>query len=174
MFRKKTSKLDAEGLWQYSLRALAARGLSIGEMRQRLKDRAGDEADVAATLDKLKQYGMIDDRRLADTFAAARKENQGLGRGRVTRDLRKRRVAPSLVEEAVERAYKGSDEKVLIADFLKRKYRSVDLRAYLADPKHMASAYRRLRYAGFSVGNSIRVLRQYSESAAELESVEEE
>jgi hypothetical protein len=44
----------------------------------------------------------------------------------------------------------------------------------LRDEKHLASAYRKLRYAGFGSGNAIRVLKRYAERADELESLEDE
>ena len=171
--RKKPAKLDRESLWQYALRALSARALSIGELRARLEARAQTAGEVPATLAKLKQYGMLDDRLLADTFASARLENQGFGQGRVLRELRRRRVAPLLAEEAVSRSYRGVDENDLIAAFLARKYRRVDLAVHLADPKRFAAAYRRLRYAGFSAANAIRVLRRYSQAAEDMESLED-
>ena len=51
--------------------------------------------------------------------------------------------------------------------------RVLDLSAYLAEPSHLASAFRRLRYAGFSAANSIRVLKRFSQQADELDGSEE-
>ena len=44
---------------------------------------------------------------------------------------------------------------------------------FLADPKNLAAAFRRLRTAGFSSGTSIKVLRKHSQMADELEDGEE-
>ncbi len=57
--------------------------------------------------------------------------------------------------------------------FLKRKYRGKDLGAFLKEEKNLAAAYRRLRYAGFSSGGSIRALKRYASQADELEGMEE-
>jgi hypothetical protein len=43
----------------------------------------------------------------------------------------------------------------------------------LAEEKHLASAYRKLRLGGFSSGNSIRVLKRYAAEADRLEGLEE-
>ena len=59
----------------------------------------------------------------------------------------------------------------MIESFLARKYRGKDLGALLSEEKHLASAFRRLRAAGFSTGNSIRVLKRF---AAEADRLEEE
>ncbi|MEZ5399585.1 MAG: regulatory protein RecX [Bryobacteraceae bacterium] len=167
--RQAPRKLDADRLMQYALGALGRRALSAGELRERLSRRAAEAADVAGVMERLKEYGYLDDGRFAESFANWRKENQGLGRQRVLRDLRMRRVAPAVAEKAVDAAYAQADETALVEQFLARKMRGVALGEYLAEPKNMASAYRKLRYAGFSPGASIAVLRRYSERAEELE-----
>src|SRR5258708_2631057 len=80
-----------------------------------------------------------------------------------------RRVAPAVAKKAAETAYRAVDEIALIENFLARKYRGKNLGALLAEEKHLASAYRKLRTAGFSFGNSIRVLKRYAAEAERLE-----
>lgn len=166
-------RLGAEALWNYALRVLAGRACSAGELRQKLLGRAERAEDAAPILARLKEYGYLDDRRFAENFSAARLENQGLGKARVLSDLRKRRVAPGLAEKAVGKVYGEADETRLIQDYLSRKYRNTPLASWLAEPKHLAAAYRRLRIAGFTGANSIRVLRGYATDAELLEGLEE-
>ncbi|HXF28014.1 MAG TPA: regulatory protein RecX [Bryobacteraceae bacterium] len=174
MQRRPIKRLDAEGLMIYGLRLLGGRALTLGELRDRLRRRAAEPADVEEILRKLKEQGYLDDRRFAESFAAARVENQGLGQSRVLRDLRARRVAPNIAEKAVANAFEGKDETVLIEAFLRRKYRSVVLHEFLAEEKNLASAFRRLRYAGFSSGNSIRVLKRFASKPEVLDALESE
>ncbi len=143
-------------------------------MRNRLKRRAAQPEDVAEVLARLKQAGLMDDRRFADSFANWRRENQGLGKARVVRDLMTRRVAPAVAQKAVDRAYAEVDETGLIENFLSRKYRGKNLGELLREPKNLASAYRKLRVAGFSSGNSIGALKRYAAEADRLEEMEEE
>lgn len=159
-------------LWQFALRTLSGRAHSISELREKLRRRAERIEDVEPILSRLKEHGYLDDRRFADNYAAARLQNQGFGKTRVLRDLRLRRVVPKVAEQAVQQAYSDTDEFELIEKFLQRKYRKVSLPAFLAEPKNLASAYRRLRSAGFSSGNSIRVLKDYAAQAELLESLE--
>ena len=166
-------KLDAGELWGYAVRCLSVRALTGGEVRQRLARRAANAADVEPALARLKDAGFLDDKRFAESFAASRLENQGLGKQRVLRDLRNRRVAPGLAETAVTGAYAAADEIALIEQYLARKFRNKNLPQLLQTPAGLASAYRKLRYAGFSSGNGIRVLKRYSEMADQLESEEE-
>lgn len=167
-------RLDQAGLWSYALRALGRRSLTLRELRSRLEQCAAEPAHAPVVLAKLKEYGYLDDKRFADAFAAARIDNQKLGRQRVLRDLRARRVASAVAENAVEQAYRGRDEIALIEEFIARKFRGKDLSTYLAVESHLAGAYRKLRYAGFSSGNSLRVLKRYSRRADELEDAPEE
>ncbi|MBI4873857.1 MAG: RecX family transcriptional regulator [Acidobacteria bacterium] len=157
----------------YALRLLARRAWSAGELRQKLERRAARPEDVRAVFERLKEYGYVDDRRFAEAFTVARLESNGFGRQRVLRDLDRRRVAPGLARETVERVVAGVDETALIEDYLRRKFRNVALEEHLAEPRRLAAAYRRLRGAGFSPGNVIRVLKRFAAQADALESLEE-
>lgn len=169
--RKSPRKLDGPALLEYALKTLSARAHSLGEMRQKLMRRADNPADIEPVLFKLKEYGALNDRKFAESFANNRLENRGHGRLRVLRDLRQRRVAPKLAEEAVQQTFSGQDEMALVDAYLERKYRSVSLPEYLADEKHMASAYRRLRHAGFSHGSVVKVLLRHAKQAELLETL---
>lgn len=167
--RRPPKLLSAEELWAYSLKALGARAHSISELRTKLRRRAERPEDIDGVIAKLREYGFLDDSRLAETYAAARRDNQGLGRRRVQQDLRKRRVSPVTVDKAVDQAYSGVDESEMVEQFLQRKFRGKNLSEFLKEAKNMASAFRRLQYAGFSSSTSIRVLKRYTSRAEELE-----
>ena len=171
---RRNKLLDHEALWNYALRLLGARGYSEKELRGKLRSRAARPRDLEPVIGRLREYGYLDDRRLAASYAAARLENQGFGRERVLRDLRRKGVASGLARDAVQETYRDTDEAALIEAFLARKFRGVSLREHLAEPRHLAAAYRRLRNAGFGPAASIAVLRGYSERADELEHLEPE
>jgi regulatory protein len=160
--QSKPKPLDAEALWNYALKVLGGRGYSIAQMRTRLLARARVAEDVTGVLSRLKQLGYLDDRRFAESFAAARRENRAQGRVRVLRDLRQKRVAPAVAEQAVSDIYRDSDEFALAEEFLSRKFRRLRLSEYLAEPKNLASAYRRLRMAGYSSSVASRVLKKHA------------
>src|SRR4029079_10888891 len=141
---------------------------SAGEIRQKLVQRAQSVQDIDAVLAKLREYGMVDDRRFSEAFASARLQNDGFGRFRVLNDLRRKRIAPAIAETAVNTAFSGTDEPQLIEQFLKRKYRNIDLRQFLQEEKSLASASRRLRTAGFGSGSAIAVLKRYSQRVEEF------
>jgi regulatory protein len=167
-------RLDSEALFQYALRALGGRAHSAGELRQKLERRAERAGDVADVLARLKDCGYLDDKRYAEAVASWRLDRQGLGKARALSDLRKRRVAPSVAEKAVAKVYSEADEVTLVEAFLRRKFRGVALDAFLAEPKNLASAYRRLRTAGFSSANSLRVLKRFAREPELLDGLEDE
>jgi regulatory protein len=177
MAKRPPQPLDREKLLNVALRALGGRAHSSGELREKLRRRAQSPEDVDAVLAKLKESGYLNDQRFAEAYAAARLQDQGLGKMRVLRDLRQRRVAPKLAEQVTERTYQQTNETELIEQFLRRKYRGKELGKFFSVEKNLASAFRRLRYAGFSAGQSIRVLKRFAaqpEVAEVLDALESE
>ena len=172
MRASKQRRLDATGLWELALKKLGARACSSGELRQKLVQHAARLEDVDATLARLKEYRYVDDRRFAENFAAARLENQRLGKNRVSQDLRRRRVAPALAQTAVDKTYKDVDEVALIEEFIRRKYRDTPREELFREDKQLASAYRRLLRAGFRSGNIIRVLKRFAANPELLDQFE--
>jgi regulatory protein len=174
MAQRMPKKLAADALWEYALRLLGGQARSVSELRDKLRRRAELVADVEEVLGRLKRAGYVDDRKFAASYAESHLNSQGFGRGRALRDLHAKRVAPAVAELAVQEAYRDTDEVKLIEAFLERKYRKVSLKDYLAEPRHLNSAYRRLRLAGFSSANTVRVLKRFAEEAESLESLDEE
>jgi|SRR5215469_1455110 len=172
MTQRKPKLLPPDQLFSLALRALGGRAHSVGDLREKLRRRAERAEDVDAVLAKLKEAGYLDDKRFAEYYAAARLENEGLGRIRVLRDLRQRRIAGNLAERVTEATYKDTNETGLIEAYLQRKYRGKQLRTFLREEKNLASAFRRLRYAGFSSGASIRVLKRYAQQPDVLDALE--
>lgn len=161
-------KLDNDKLWNYAARLLSGRAMTIGELQKKLAGRAAIAADVDDVLSRLKQMHILNDRTFADTFTAVRRDGQGFGKGRVLRELANRKVPKLVAEAAVSQAYSEVDETDHAVAFLKRKLRIGDPAAYFRDAKHLQSAYRKLRYNGFSSNAAVKALRQWSSEADEL------
>jgi regulatory protein len=168
----KNRSLDRVGLWEYALRTLGGRACSAAEIRKRLALRAGSAGDVDTVMAQLQDYGYLDDKRFAENFAAARLENQKLGRTRVVRDLRRRRVAPAVAERTVKKVYEHVDESKLIEDWVRRKYRLAPRDGLFQQDKDIASAYRRLLHAGFRSGDILKVLKRFARNPDLLDGFE--
>lgn len=151
-----------------ALKLLGGRAMSASELRDKLRRRAEQSGDVETVMASLKEYGYLNDRQFAETYAHARLHNEGHGSRRVLRDLQQKRVAPAVAEQAVKQTFAGTDESSLVENYLRRKYRNTDLGEMLSDAKKLAAVYRRLRYAGFGAGAAIGVLKRYARKAEEL------
>ena len=167
-----TRKLGETDLFAYALKSLAARATSSGEMKSKLERRALRKSDVDAVIRRLHDAGYLNDQRFAESFASWRKDNQRLGRRRVERDLRARRVAPKLAESAVARAYEDTDEVAMLREHIARRVRRS---GPPKDRRAMASLYRHLVVAGFSPSQIFPELRRLGrEDAQALEEAAEE
>ena len=172
MEERKVRRLDGGALWTYAVKVLGGRAYSTGEMREKLRRRAGRAADVDDVLARLKDLGYLDDRRYAEGFASARLANEKLGRTRVIQDLRQHRVAPSLAERTVQKVYQDVDEEALIESLIRRKYRLAAREGLFREDKDLAAAYRRLLRAGFRSGEIIRVLKRFARNPDLLDAFE--
>jgi regulatory protein len=172
MEKRKPRRLDAGALWEYALKSLGARAHSIGELREKLRRRAERAGDIDGVLARLKEHQYLDDRRYAESYASARLANEKLGRTRVIRELRARRVAPAVAERTVEKVYQGVAEEALIEDWIRRKYRMAPREGLFQDRKDLAAAYRRLARAGFRTGEILKVLKRFAKDPELLDGFE--
>jgi regulatory protein len=171
-FSRKSKTLEPEALWEYALRCLDRKAYSTADLRQKLKLRADTADSLRKVMDKLGEYGLLNDQKFAESFAISRLEGRGHGAGRVVRDLLSHRIPARTAEQTVQQIYASVDEADLIRQYLERKFRSKDLKQFLSEEKNLASAYRRLRTAGFSANGSIGALKQFTRRADELEDTE--
>ena len=171
---KPAAKLDAPHLKDYAARLLASRALTASELRRKLRAKAARLEDVDPLMESLRGYGVVDDRRLASSFAFNRAESGAMGSRKALAQLRAKGVSSAVAQAAVDEAYQGRDEVKMVEDYLARKFRSRNLAELLADPAKLASLYRRLRTSGFCSSASIRALKRFSAAAAALEDTPEE
>jgi regulatory protein len=151
---------------------LAGRAHSTGDLRQKLRGKAERAADVDPTIARLKEYGYLNDRKFAESFAAARLENKGLGKTRVLADLSRRRVAPAVAQQTVGKVYENVSEEALAEDFVRRKFRMASKENLFQDEKQMARAYGRLMRAGFRSATAIAVLKKFARNPDLLDGFE--
>jgi regulatory protein len=169
-FQKGARKFAGEELFEYAVKCLGVRAWSTGDLKLRLQTRAANPADVDAAIERLKDIGYLNDQRFAENYASSRVENEGFGRMRVLSDLRARRVSGNMAERAVEQALAGKSEAELIDSYIERRMPSIAAGGQIEDPRKLASAYRRLRRAGFTSGPILTALK---ERAARPELLEE-
>jgi regulatory protein len=167
---RKARKLAAEELFEYAVKALGARSYSTADLSAKLRLRAAHLPDIEATIARLKDIGYLDDSRYADSFASSRVANDGFGRMRILMDLQAHRVPRELAEGAVEKALTGLTEAEQIQAYIERRMPSL----VLDDERKLASAFRRLRRAGFSTSPVLAALKRIAAKPDMIEDFPEE
>ncbi len=85
-----------------SMNALTRRGMSAEEMGEYLASREFDEGDIELECERLLGVGLLDDFALAETLVRTLRDRKGLGKSALTAELRRRRLDPSAIEEALD------------------------------------------------------------------------
>jgi len=162
---KRPQKLASEELFGYAVKSLTARAYSVAALSAKLRQRAARLADIDLIIARLQDAGYLDDRRFAESFAANRVANDGFGRVRILTDLASHRVPRELAQSAVEKALEGMSEAEQIEAFIERRMGSAEL----TDEKKLASAFRKLRRAGFAAGPILNALKRRAKSSELVE-----
>ena len=141
-------------------------------MKTRVEPGERGEAAVTAVVNRLHEYGYLNDATFAETYARLRQENQKLGERRVRQDLQQKGVATELITETLAARYGRTNEEALAREHLERKrIRKPE------NEKETARVMRRLVTAGFSTGVIYKILRQWDipeEALAALDNLDEE
>ncbi len=131
-------------------RSLASRAQSVAEIETKLAAR-GIEADAAASVvEDAIRLGFLDDEELAGQLARGLRA-RGYGRRRAAMRLRRRGVADSVAQAALDGAFGGSDEADLAAQALGS--RAID------DDRARRRAVAFLMRRGFSTAAAWRAVR---------------
>jgi SOS response regulatory protein OraA/RecX len=116
-----------EQISNVSMHALARRGVGAEEMASYLVGRGFDEGDVELECERLLGVGLLDDLALAQTLVRTLRERKGLGRSFIAAELRRRRLDPDAIEEALDELDDDELERAIaIAENRARQLRSLD------------------------------------------------
>lgn len=157
---------------QRAVKLLAAKPRSVQELRERLLEKQwADEAAVDYALDKLKEYGYLDDERFAVGFASYRVRQKPVGRQRLARDLQTKKVSKETADAALELVYQETPEEDLIARAIEKRIR---LRGRPTTRQETKSLYDHLLRLGFSYDLIIRKVREASDAPGEDDAHEDD
>lgn len=141
---------EKEYLKQRAYRLLRYRNRSIAEMKDRLT-KLGYEPDIVEmVITELKEEGILDDQKFVKGFASEYTELKPKGNIFILRELRKKKVAQSLIEEII----KERDEKSIIKNMLQKKFPNYDKN----DLKQKAKIIRYFLSRGFTIRAVYEVL----------------
>lgn len=139
-----------------ALRLLTRRDYTAHELREKLLEREIPESDVASVLTDLTGAGLVNDRRVAESFVRVASALKGRGRQRIARELEQRGVDRAIVRDVLA-SLPVEDEIASVRRMLERKH----LPARLSASEHRRIFGQLLR-RGFSADIIAGVLRSRS------------
>ena len=140
-----------------ALTMLSRRELSEAQIRTRLTRKEFDEDEIEAAVERLRQDGTLNDRRVA--LAAARMESaiRHRGRARVIQKLRTLGIDSEIAESAVNEVFEEVDEGALLDRAFERRLRGQTAKEL--DEKGRARIVRGLVGQGFSIDAILKRLK---------------
>lgn len=107
-----------------AVKLLAAKPRSIAELRERLlRGHEVDEAVVETVIARLREYGYLNDERLAFGYASYKVKQKPVGRRRLERVLKLKKIESKVVDEALEMVYAETSEEQLIDQAIAKRLR---------------------------------------------------
>src|SRR6267378_262429 len=111
-------------VFQRAAKLLVARQRSVEELRARLLEGRGANAtNVAEVIERLREYGYLDDARYAQSYASLRVQQRPIGRQRLERDLWLKKIDKPTIEAALDQVFELMPESDLIDRALEKRIR---------------------------------------------------
>ena len=103
---------------------LAAKPRSIAELRERLLEGRGATRPVVdEAIERLREYGYLDDAKFAQNYASLRVQQQPVGRQRLQRDLWLKKVDKATADAALDQVFEETSEADLIDRAIAKRLR---------------------------------------------------
>ena len=147
VMRKLTPEEVRKRTFERAVKLLAAKARSVAELRERLLEgRGANESVVETVISRLREYGYLDDERFALSYASLKVKQRPIGRRRLERELRMKKVESSVADEALELVYAETSEEQLIDQAIEKRIR---LRGKPKDRLEAKSLFDHLLRQGF-------------------------
>ena len=114
---------DREKLKEKAYRYLAIRPRSEKELRQKLRLKGAGAKLIEEVVGELKDKGLIDDQKFAQSWAESRMANKPMGKFLLRRELLQKGIKRDTIEQVVQETYREEDEVELARNLLRRKAR---------------------------------------------------
>lgn len=136
MIRRRTQKIDEgerivkdiaearERTMNRAVKLLAAKPRSVGALRERLLEKNWTNAEIVdRVLEKLKEYGYLDDAKFAGDLALSKLRQKPQGKRRLKQSLSQKRLNKEDVDAAIESAFAKLPETELIDAAIAKRLR---------------------------------------------------
>jgi len=113
-----------ERVFQRAGKLLAAKSRSVAELRERLLEGSGaTRAAVEAVIERLREYGYLDDAKFAHSFASLRVQQRPIGRRRLERDLWMKKIDKATADKALDQVFESTPEEEIIDRAIEKRVR---------------------------------------------------
>jgi regulatory protein len=109
--------------FQRAAKLLAAKPYSIAELRERLAERCSSKDIVETVIERLREYGYLDDARYALGYASLKVKQSPIGRRRLKQNLTMKQVDRSLADTVLDQVYAETSEEELIDQAIEKRLR---------------------------------------------------
>ena len=137
------------------IRMLARRELSELRVRQRLARKGHDRRAIDEAIARLREERAIDDARVADAIPRTETVARRRGKLRVRMQIERAGISRSTAAHAVDEAFDGIDDDMLLQASLAKRLRGRDT---IADDREFQRLYRYLIGQGFESDRVLRAL----------------
>jgi len=111
-------------IFDHAVKLLAAKSRSVAELRERLLERRyANKAIVETVIERLREYGYLDDQRYAFGYASLKVRQRPVGRARLERDLKFKQVTSDVAAEALDQVFEETSEAELLDRALEKRLR---------------------------------------------------
>jgi regulatory protein len=110
--------------FERAVKLLAAKPRSVAELRDRLlRGKNTNEEVVETVIARLREYGYLNDERFAFSYASYKVKQKPLGRRRLERDLKFKKIDSGVANEALEMVFAETPEEQLIDQAIAKRIR---------------------------------------------------
>jgi len=110
--------------FQRAIKLLAAKSRSVSELRELLlQGRETNKTVAEEVIERLQEYGYLDDERFAFGYASLKVRQRPVGRQRLKRDLALKKVPQEMVDEALDLVFGETSEAELIDRAIEKRTR---------------------------------------------------
>ena len=111
-------------VFQRAAKLLTAKQRSVEELREKLSTtRGATKAMIDEAIERLREYGYLDDAKFAQSYASLRLRERPIGRRRLQRDLWLKKVDKQTVETALDEVFESTPEEDLIDRAIAKRVR---------------------------------------------------
>ncbi len=150
-----------ERVFQRAGKLLAAKPRSVAELRERLLEgRGATKAAVEAVIERLREYGYLDDAKFAHSFASLRVQQRPIGRQRLQRDLWLKKIDKKTADAALDQVFEATPEAEMIDRAIAKRVRLRGKPKTRADAKKLFDHLLRQGFEFELVSEKVRTLAQ--------------